>query len=98
MFISSTRVERLSNMMDRVAASGASGAGGSGAKLFAIAAPRLGRVRLFRGSAAAAAPVAGAGRFLGGICPYTSPAERGERREEEKIAEYDEDAFSEVVG
>ena len=41
-----------------VAGSAVSEAGGSGAKLFKAAAPRLGRVRLFGGSATAAAPLA----------------------------------------
>ena len=78
-------MERLSNIAARVAESGASGAGGSGAKLLAAAAPRLGRLRLFAGSAVAAAPLAGARCFLGGICPYTSPAERGKGGRKRKL-------------
>jgi len=67
-------------MAASVTGSGASETLGSGAKAFAAAAPRLGRAgRLFGGSAAAAAAAPlGAGRFLGGICPWASPPDRGE--------------------
>ena len=70
-------MERLLNKAVSVVGSAASSPRGGGVNPFTAAALHLGRPRLFGGSAAAAAPLVGAGRFLGGICPYTSPAAQG---------------------
>jgi len=83
---SSIQAEKLLNIAVSVAGSVASSMIGSDMKPFAAEASGVSRLHLVVYSATAAAPLAGAGCFLGDICSYTSSAVQVERRERKKFA------------